>query len=156
MISHDKLKSGGVVALFLSTFTNKIDKKGRISIPAPFRTVLSAQSFQGIVLFRSLSRPMLEGCGLDRLNRLSEQLENGEFIPSANQDYNAMMFAEARMLSFDAEGRISIPEDLLAYIGTAEQLTFVGRGPTFEIWSPQEFALDHEHRRQALMSGGLR
>ncbi len=142
------------MALFLSSFTNKIDKKGRVSIPAPFRTVLSAQSFQGIVLFRSLSSPVLEGCGLDRLNRLSEQLENGEFIPNANHDYNAMMFAEARMLSFDAEGRISIPEDLLTYIGSPEQITFVGRGPTFEIWSPAEFDADHEQRRQSLAQGG--
>ncbi len=142
------------MALFLSSFTNKIDKKGRVSIPASFRTVLSAQSFQGIVLFRSLLLPILEGCGLDRLNRLSEHLENGEFIPNANHDYNAMMFAEARMLSFDAEGRISIPEDLLTYIGSPEQITFVGRGPTFEIWSPSEFDVDHEQRRQFLTQGG--
>lgn len=138
------------MALFLSTFTNKIDKKGRVSIPAPFRTVLSSHSFQGIVLFRSLSRPVLEGCGLDRLNRLSDQLENGDFIPSATHDYNSMMFAEACMLSFDAEGRISIPEELLSYVGQPDQITFVGRGPTFEIWSPSDFAADHERRRQLL------
>ena len=143
---------GGHVALFLSTFTNKIDKKGRVSIPAPFRTVLSTQSFQGIVLFRSLNRPVIDGCGFDRLNRLSEQLETGDFIPSVNHDYTAMMFAEARMLSFDAEGRVSIPEDLLQHAAIQEQITFVGRGPTFELWCPTAFAADHEHRRQRLLS----
>lgn len=142
------------MALFLSTFTNKIDKKGRVSIPASFRAFLSSQSFQGIILFRSLNRPIIEGCGFDRLNRLSEQLETGEFIPSSNHDYTSMMFAEARMLSFDAEGRVSIPEDLLAHAAIEDQITFVGRGPTFELWSPDAFAKDHEHRRNLLMSQG--
>lgn len=150
MYPHDISRIGGRVALFLSTFTNKIDKKGRVSIPAPFRTVLSCQSFQGIVLFRSVSRPVLDGCGLDRLTRLSEQLETGEFIPSANHDYTSMMFAEAQMLSFDAEGRVSIPEDLLHHASISEQITFVGRGPTFELWSPAAFAADHDQRRQKL------
>lgn len=140
------------MALFISTFTNKIDKKGRVSIPAPFRTVLADQSFQGIVLFRSLTRCIIEGCGFDRLKRLSEQLETGDFMPSANHDYTAMMFAEARMLSFDAEGRVSIPEDLLDHAQIKEQITFVGRGPTFELWSPEAFAQDHVDRRQRLMA----
>lgn len=144
---------GGQVALFISTFTNKIDKKGRVSIPAPFRTVLSSQSFQGIVLFRSLNRAVIEGCGIDRLNRLSEQLETGDFIPAgANHDYTAMMFAEARLLSFDAEGRVSIPEDLLHHAAIRDQITFVGRGPTFELWDPDAFAKDHAARRDRLFS----
>jgi MraZ protein len=143
---------GGHVALFISTFTNRIDKKGRVSIPAPFRTVLATQTFQGVVLFRSLGRSVLEGCGIDRLNRLSDELEKGDFIPAKANDYTSMMFAEARLLSFDGEGRVSLPEDLLQHAAIQDQITFVGRGPTFEVWDSEAFTQDHERCRQRLLS----
>ena len=58
--------------LFLSTFTNKVDKKGRVSVPATFRAALSELSFPGIVAYRSFTALCIEGCGMDFMQRLSE------------------------------------------------------------------------------------
>ncbi len=162
------------MALFISTTTNRIDKKGRVSVPAQFRNNLSP-NFSGVVLFRSLKSPIIEGCDYDRLMRLSNQLEAALMPPASlslsdtdpltnntnvmpnplspfNPDYAAMMFAEAQMLSFDAEGRISIPEALLSHANMTDQITFVGRGPTIELWEPASFAVHHEQMRQRLIS----
>ena len=169
------------MALFISTTTNKIDKKGRISVPAQFRNNLS-ESLSGIVLFRSLMSPIIEGCDYDRLACISNQLETGfssqgnlQSAPKSllasetltnnkekmirtsiettkiNQDLAAMMFAEAQILAFDAEGRISIPSMLLSHAQITDQITFVGRGPTFELWQPEAFLAHHEQMRQRLI-----
>ena len=164
------------MALFISTTTNRIDKKGRVSVPALFRNNLSG-NFAGVVLFRSLQSPLIEGCDYDRLMRLSTQLETGLLSQASlqstspitsnnetltnnkdimthnpiNPDYAAMMFAEAQMLSFDAEGRISIPPSLLTHANIIDQITFVGRGATFELWEPEAFIVHHEQMRQRLL-----
>jgi len=55
-------------------------------------------------------------------------------------DLSAMLFADARPLQFDATGRIIIPTDLLAHAGITDRAIFVGRGTSFQIWNPTEFA----------------
>ena len=61
---------GTNVALFLSTFVNKIDRKGRVSVPAPFRAALAGQSFHGLVAFRSYKLPAVEAFGFDRMEQI--------------------------------------------------------------------------------------
>src|SRR6201997_5528154 len=63
------------VALFLSTFVNKVDRKGRVSVPASFRAALAGQSFAGIVAYRSFKNSAIEGSGMDRLEEMSTRLD---------------------------------------------------------------------------------
>src|SRR3954463_11614824 len=66
---------GKRVALFLSTFVNKVDRKGRVSVPASFRAALAGQSFAGIIAFRSFKNSAIEGSGIDRLEEMSARLD---------------------------------------------------------------------------------
>src|SRR5690606_31394902 len=59
------------VALFLSRFDNKVDRKGRVSVPAPFRAQLSQQAFHGIIAYPSPVAPAIEGCGRDRIEQIA-------------------------------------------------------------------------------------
>lgn len=138
------------MALFLSTTINKIDKKGRVSVPAAFRNALQAQEFSGVVVFRSLSHPILEGCSYDRMVQLSQHYDSLSFERGAQNDYQSLIFAEAQLLSFDAEGRISIPQNLLDHASITDQIAFVGRGTTFELWNPDKFQTQHDALRQKL------
>jgi MraZ protein len=72
-----------------------------------------------------------------------------------NPQHMAMMFAEAQILSFDAEGRVSIPSFLLSHANITDQITFVGRGATFELWEPESFLREHEQTRQYLLNAAL-
>ena len=54
---------------FIGTFENKIDSKGRISVPATFRAVINAKSLNSVICYSSLTGPCIEGCGLDRIER---------------------------------------------------------------------------------------
>src|SRR5271168_1000479 len=66
---------GSPVAVFTSTFVNKIDRKGRVSIPAPFRNVLGGPKCDGIFIYKPFEGTRLEGCGFDRMTQMSDSLD---------------------------------------------------------------------------------
>jgi MraZ protein len=127
-----------LVALFLSTFVNKVDRKGRVSVPATFRAALAGQTFNGIVAFRSFKLPTVEGSGIDRIEEMSARLDGLEQF-SEEYDNLASIFADAQQLPFDGEGRIVLPENLVEHAGIGETAAFVGLGRTFQIWEPEAF-----------------
>ncbi len=141
------------MALFLSTFVNRIDKKGRTSVPATFRAALAAQTFQGIIAYRSFTNACVEGCGMDFMERLSDGAQSFDAFSAEQEDLSALIFADARQLPWDPEGRINLPEDILAHAGISEAVAFVGKGQTFQIWQPEAYkAVEADIRARALAS----
>lgn len=136
--------------LFLSTFVNKIDKKGRVSVPASFRSALAGGDWSGAILYRSHVEPALVGADLPHMQRYSEQFDEMMSIDDPAQALAAQILADSRQLAFDPEGRIVIPEDMLGFAGINGLVTFVGRGKTFEIWEPEAFKA-HEARTREVV-----
>lgn len=149
------------MALFLSTFEKQIDKKGRVSVPPAFRTVLAAQTFSGIIVYPSFVHTCLEACGMERMEKLYAQIESLDPFSEERDAFATAILGGAVQLPFDNEGRVVLPEGLMARAGIAAQAVFVGKGATFEIWSPEAFAR-HEAaardlakaKRASLKSGG--
>lgn len=127
--------------MFLSTYVNKVDRKGRVSVPATFRTAVAGQRFPGIIVFPSHKYPALEANGVDRMDELMAKLETLEEYSDEHENLG-MMFAAAQQLPFDTEGRIVLPQDLLEHAGITESVSFVGLGKSFQLWDPPRFA-DH-------------
>lgn len=141
---------------FISTYVNKVDRKGRVSVPAPFRAVLSAQQFQGIIAFPSFTEPAVEAFGRDALEemsreRFSRSLAEGQFeralIGSGPDDVVETILGLASELPFDGEGRIMLPQSLARFAGIDGQAAFVGRGNRFQIWAPERL---EEHQQKAV------
>lgn len=143
------------MALFLATHTNKVDKKGRISVPAPFRAELAAESFQGIVLFRSSTHTALEGFPWSYMQELSARLDNFDMFSAEQDDLATAMFGEAVQLPFDGDGRVLLPQDLMDFAGIGERAAFVGMGAKFQVWDPDVFAGRREAARAAIRNKGL-
>lgn len=142
------------MALFLSTFVNKVDKKGRVSVPAPFRAALAGQTFAGIIVFRSYKLAALEACGADRMDRLSRSMDDLALFSQEQDDLAATIFADANQLPFDSDGRVVLPEQLAQHADITERAAFVGRGPMFQIWNPEAFLrFQDEARARAKRSG---
>src|SRR4051812_17549324 len=127
------------MALFLSTYVNKLDKKGRISVPAPFRTVLAEQKFAGIVAYGSFINPCIEGCGFDRIERLSASIDALDPYSDERDAFATTILGGSMQLAFDSEGRVFLPESLIELARIVDQAVFVGKGATFEIWEPTTF-----------------
>ncbi|HZL59073.1 MAG TPA: division/cell wall cluster transcriptional repressor MraZ [Stellaceae bacterium] len=142
------------MAVFLSTYINKVDRKGRVSVPAPFRAVLAASSKSGIVAFRALKLGAIEVGGLERIEELLRRLDR---LPEMSDDREALsaFISDARPLAFDGEGRVMLPDDLTLYAGITDSAAFVGRGFNFQIWEPARFQRHDEEMRARIRERGL-
>jgi len=123
--------------LFSSTYTNKVDKKGRVSIPAPFRSTLPDDD-QSISILPSLVSKAIEGFDYSYLVQISERLNNYDLLtaPSLSLDPAAKILSRSLTTSIDNDGRIVLPQEFMKHAGISDRAVFVGLGKTFQIWSP--------------------
>ena len=140
---------------FLGTYHNKIDAKGRVSVPAPFRQLLSSQSFQGVVCFLSYKVDAIEGCSMSFMEHLSSSVAEIDLFSDRQESLAATIFAEAHSLPWDSGGRIQLPRMLLSAAQINESAAFVGMGKTFRIWEPAALAQFQGERRVRARSDGL-
>jgi MraZ protein len=136
------------VAVFIGTFENKVDRKGRVSVPAQFRQTLVGQSFPGIVVFRSYRAAAVEACGIDFMERLNDSIAAMDLFSDAHDDLAATIFADSMQLPFDGEGRIILPPRLAEHAGITDRAAFVGKGPIFQIWEPDALESYKEAARE--------
>ncbi len=127
------------MALFLSTFEKQIDKKGRVSVPPAFRAALSQQNFNGMIAYASFVHPCIEACGMERLEKLNDRIEALDPFSEERDAFATAILGGAVQLPFDNEGRVVIPESLLAKAGITDTGIFIGKGATFEIWAKDAF-----------------
>jgi MraZ protein len=132
---------------FVSTFTNKIDTKGRVSIPASFRAVLERDVYAGgLYCYPSLDAPALDAGG-ERLARKIDGLLAG--LPDYSDERDELsvaLYGDVQVLTIDGDGRIVLPENLRAHASLGAAVTFVGLGDKFQMWEPGRF---EERRAEA-------
>jgi MraZ protein len=141
--------------LFLSTYQNKIDKKGRVSVPATFRAALAPQPFQGIVVFRSTKHPCLEGFDYDTMADLARRPDQFDLFSDDLDDLAAAIFGDSVQLPFDGDGRVGLPDALIAHAGLTDDAAFVGMGQKFQIWSPARLNARRDHAFKNIKDKGL-
>ena len=125
--------------MFLSSYENNIDKKGRVSVPASFRTFLNSQGYNGFISYPSFSNPALECCTQDRIEMLSNSIDTLNPFEEKRDYFATSILSESINLQFDSEGRISLPSKLLKHAKIKNSMLFVGQGQTFQIWEPTAF-----------------
>lgn len=143
------------MALFLSTHINKVDKKGRVSVPSQFRDQLAGETFNGVVLFRSHTQPALEGFAWSYMQEISRRLENFDLFSEAQDDLAMTVFGDSVQLAFDGEGRIVLPAELIEFAGVVERAAFVGLGQKFQIWDADILSRRREDARSKVRDKGL-
>ena len=125
--------------MFISSFENKIDKKGRVSVPASFRSYLNSLGYNGFIGYPSFNSPALEGCSQDRIEKLSNTIDSLNPFEEKRDYFATSVLSESENLQFDPEGRVSITQKLLDHAKIKNSILFVGLGKTFQIWEPKNF-----------------
>jgi len=125
---------------FMSTVTGTLDSKGRVCIPASFRQILAAQNTQGVYVCPSFSEATIEGFGEEVLQAFHRVLAEADpfFSPSFNDKVFAIL-SMSQLLPLDENGRVRLPDALIAHAGIKDSAVFVGMGTKFQIWEPQRF-----------------
>jgi MraZ protein len=125
--------------MFLSTYENKLDKKGRVSVPASFRSHLSNMGYNGIVCFPSFNNQSIEAWPQDRIEKITNAIDTLNPFEDKKDYFATSILSESINLQFDSEGRILITEKLLRHAKIKNSMLFVGQGKTFQIWEPTNF-----------------
>jgi len=141
--------------LFLSTFVHKVDKKGRVSLPSTFRQVLQTGAAEEFAVVRSFQKPALEGMMMDRMEQLTRVIDGIGVYSQEQQDLAAVLLADSKLVTLDSEGRIILSEELIVHAGITERAVFVGKGRTFEIWSPETYDGVLQQARQRLSQSNV-
>jgi MraZ protein len=129
---------------FVSTFTNRIDAKGRVSIPAPFRSVLERDRYVvgaglGIYCYPSLDAPALDAGGERLAQKIDALLAGLPDYSDERDELSVALYGDVQVLAIDPDGRIVLPEKLRAHAGLVAEVAFVGLGDKFQLWEPKRF-----------------
>ena len=125
--------------MFLSSYENKLDKKGRVSVPATFRSHLNSMGYNGFISYPSFNHSALEACSQDRIEKLSNTIDSLNPFEEKRDYFATSILSESINLQFDSEGRISLTPKLLKHSKIRNSILFVGQGKTFQIWEPTTF-----------------
>lgn len=137
--------------LFMDTILNKVDAKGRVSLPADYRAIVKETGSE-IVCYRSLSYPCIEGCLEDLLDKLATQMEDSlDFFSETQDDISNLVFGDAKRYPFDSTGRIMLSEKLLKHAQITDSAVFVGKGRKFQIWNPDNWAKEEQRIRAQVL-----
>ena len=125
--------------MFLSTYENKLDKKGRVSVPAGFRSYLSNLGYNGVICYPSFNNQSIEAWPQDRIEKISSSIETLNPFEEKRDFFATSILSESINLQFDSEGRILLTKKLLKHAKIKSVMIFVGLGKTFQIWEPTNF-----------------
>ena len=144
---------GKKVEMFLSTYVNKVDRKGRVSVPATFRSTLATNRQPNLLIaFPSMRVPAVECTGSDRIEEMQDRIETLEQF-SEEYENLTQLFADSHPLTMDGEGRVILPERLKQHAQITDDVAFVGLGAMFQLWDPGRYdehsaAVRERSRRQ--------
>tara|TARA_B100000989_G_scaffold203028_1_gene153645 strand:- start:1482 stop:1937 length:456 start_codon:yes stop_codon:yes gene_type:complete len=125
--------------MFLSTYENKLDKKGRVSVPSSFRSYLSNLGYNGIICYPSFNHQSIEAWPQERIEKISSAIESLNPFEEKRDFFATSILSESVNFQFDSEGRISLTTKLLKHAKIKNSMVFVGQGKTFQIWEPSIF-----------------
>ena len=125
--------------MFLSTYENKLDQKGRVSVPASFRSYLSNLGYNGVICYPSFNNQCIEAWPQDRIEKISNAIDSLNPFEEKKDYFATSILSTSINLQFDSEGRISLTSKLLKHAKIKISMLFVGQGKTFQIWEPTIF-----------------
>ena len=125
--------------MFLSTYENKLDKKGRVSVPASYRSYLSNIGYNGVICYPSFNNSCIEAWPQDRIEKVTNAIDSLDPFEEKKDYFATSILSESINLQYDSEGRILIIHKLLKHAKIKNSMMFVGQGKIFQIWEPTIF-----------------
>ncbi len=124
---------------FVSHHMLRLDAKGRLSVPAPFRAMLARDGFDGLYCYPAFDRPALDAGG----NALFAEIETliADFSPFSEQreQFSLALYGSSESLKIDGQGRVVLSDAHKSHAGITDAAVFVGLGHKFRIWEPGRF-----------------
>ena len=123
--------------MFRGRHDHTIDKKGRLSIPAGFRTELQRQSERAPML--TISKHHLELYPRDDYDKMERDLAEKPDLQPEVQAYRRLLIGQATECPIDSQGRILVAPPLREHAQLKGKVTVVGNLQKIEIWQTELF-----------------
>lgn len=120
----------GLPPLLLGTYTPKIDAKGRVALPAKFRSQLG----QGLVMARGQERCVYL-LPFDEFRRIASQIQRTLVGNKAAREYLRVFLSGAVDQEPDKQGRVVVPQMLRDYANLGSDIVVIGVGTRAELWN---------------------
>jgi len=136
-----------VALRFRGESTHKVDAKGRVSVPAPFRRVL--EGVEGwaegapvpmVVVKNQDRRKCLNVYTTDEMAKIDDDVAALPRFAKERDALSALLAAGSDNLTLDDNGRFGLTAEMKAKANITDQAVFVGLIDSFQIWSPAEYA----------------
>jgi MraZ protein len=124
---------------FLSSAVNKIDSKGRVSVPASFRAIVQKRGYSDLYAIRQLDVPALDVGGPDLLDGFEQRIAQEDPLLQTADDLAYFYYGDGAFLKLDQDGRITVTDFIREHTGITTDVAFVGKGKVFQIWEPERF-----------------
>ena len=124
---------------FVSNVTLRLDSKGRVSIPAHFRSVLARDGFEGLYCYPALDRPAIDAGGNALMSEIEALIARYAPFSDERERFAMALYGTSETLKIDGEGRVMLSETLKRHAGISDSVTFVGLGHKFQIWESSRF-----------------
>ena len=131
---------------FRSEILIKLDKKGRVLLPAAFRDELPADDRGAFVLYHSPNLPgVVNGNSRAGFDAMLERLRAEALGPKGSLkvalddeafDPAGYLSASARTIAMEPDGRFSLPAEFVEVLQPADGVMLVGKGDKFQMWNP--------------------
>ncbi len=121
---------------FVSSYTNRVDAKGRVSVPAAFRAILTRDASETLFCYPTLDAVAIDAGGASLVSEIYALLDELAPYSDERDELSLALFGDAENLKIDGDGRIMLPQRLRDYAGISDTVTFVGMGHKFQIWTP--------------------
>ncbi len=147
---------------FRSEILLKLDKKGRVLLPAAFRDELPVDDRGAFVLYHSPNAPgVVNGnsrAGFDAMlarlraealgakGSLKVALDDEAFDPAG------YLSASARTIAMEPDGRFTLPAEFAEVLETGEGVMLVGKGEKFQLWNPKRWQTRRESDRARMLA----
>jgi MraZ protein len=124
---------------FVANLTLRLDSKGRVSIPATFRSVLGRDGFAGLYCYPALDRPAIDAGGHALMAEIEALIARFAPFSDERERFALALYGTSETLKVDGEGRVMLSDSLKRHAGITDSVTFVGLGHKFQIWEPGRF-----------------
>jgi MraZ protein len=139
-----------VIRRFRGESVHKVDQKGRVSVPAPFRRVLEEGDpdwTEGlnptlVLIYGMPSGNCLEGYTVAGANRLDDKVSRLPQFSKQRLALERLLNTQSVFVQVDENGRIVLTQRLREMFGLETEAYFAGMGERFQIWAPEAYRAD--------------
>ena len=131
---------------YFGRYVNKVDKKGRVSIPAAFRALMLEEGQANCFICYHSDFDYLEVFSESYIDMLDEKISTYTVGSEERISLETKYFANMQEIKLDTEGRIILPRDYVERASIGSEVLFAGMRDRFEMWCPERYDGTHAQR----------